>query len=122
VHSITLDRARNLVEVRLSGFFAPEDAAKAGEDVRAAIRSLGAGAGQHLTLYDVGEVQIAPGPTMELLASIFGNPEYQPLFAKRVAFVTPSALARLQLQRLRQARADIGIYDTRANALGWLLS
>ena len=78
--------------------------------------------GQHLTLYDVARVQIASKQTMAVMLGIFGNPAFRELWAKRVAFCTGSALGRLQLQRLRDVREDIGIFEDRAAALAWLLA
>jgi hypothetical protein len=121
MHSVTVDRARSLIEVRLTGFFSPEMTRSAGEEVRDAIRSLGPAAGQHLTMYDVADVSIAPGTTMEILQKIFANPAYRPLWARKLAFFTGSALARMQLARLREARSDIGIFEDRQTALRWLL-
>ncbi|HEX8300597.1 hypothetical protein [Sphingomonas sp.] len=122
MHEVSVDHGRRLVDVRLAGFFSPQTASVAAEEVRAAIGSLGNVPGEHVTLYDVSEVQIAPGPTIELLQETFRNPAYRHLLAKRVAFVTPSALARLQLQRVRQDREDIAIFDKRGAALDWLLA
>jgi hypothetical protein len=122
MHSVTVDRGRNLIEVRLSGYFSPEMARGAGEDVRGAIRALGGAPGGHCTLYDIAQVSIAPGATMELLQKIFGNPAYRPLWARKVAFFTSSALARMQLKRLREVREDIGIFEDRQAALNWLLA
>lgn len=110
------------MDVRLSGFFTPEDARTAITDIRTAIRSLGGTVGQHVTLYDVTDVQIAPGSTVELLQQAFGEQEARELWARRVAYCTPSALARMQMARLRTVRPDIGIFADRASALAWLLS
>ncbi len=52
----------------------------------------------------------------------FGNPAHRELWAKRVAFCTASALGRLQLQRTRDVREDIGIFEDRETALAWLLA
>ncbi|HWK36927.1 hypothetical protein [Sphingomonas sp.] len=122
VHSIRIDPVHNLIEAKFTGYFTPEVAREAGEAVRAAIVSLGNGAGQHLSLYDVSEANIAPGETIELLQRTFADPRVRPLWARRVAYFTPSTLARLQLQRLRQSRDDIGVFADRDSALAWLIS
>jgi hypothetical protein len=122
MHNVSVDRIHQLVTVRLSGFFQPEDLPAVAKDVHDAIRGLGERAGQHLTLYDVSEAQISPAATMDMLRKIFANPATRELWARKVAFVTPSALARMQAQRLREARPDIGIFENRTGALAWLLA
>ncbi|UZK65676.1 hypothetical protein [Sphingomonas sp. M1-B02] len=121
MQTINVDRARKLVDVRLTGFLSPEDVAWTGEEVRAAIRTLGDDVGKHVTLYDVSEIQVAPAATVEALQRTFTNPTVRTMWARKVAFVTPSALTRLQVQRLREAREDIGIFENRAQAIEWLL-
>lgn len=122
-HTILIDRARKLIEVRLSGALpSPEDASWIGEEVHAAIRSLGADVGQHVTLYDASALQVAPAATIDVTKALFANPAVRPLWAKRVAYVVGSALGRMQAQRLRAARSDIGVFDNRDEALAWLLA
>ena len=122
MHSIQVDPVNTLVEARLSGFFDIAETQRVIDDVRAAVRGLGDRAGQHLSLYDVKNVEVAPGPTIELLQSAFADPAIRHLWARKVAFVTPSALGRMQLKRLREAREDIGVFASRAEALAWLLA
>ena len=123
LHSVTLDRSRNLIEVQLTGFFTGEDAGWVAEEVLNLIRSLGPDLiGQHVTLYDVARVQIASKQTMAVMIGTFANPENRPLWATRVAFCTASALGRMQLQRTRDVREDIGIFEDRETALAWLLA
>ena len=105
-HEIRVDRERLLVDVALGGFFSPEEAMRATEAVRAAVRALGRDAGRHLTLYDVTEVDIAPGPTIDQLKAAYLDPSIRHLWARKVAYVSPSTLARMQLKRLREERAQ----------------
>lgn len=121
MHSIRIDRANVLVDMRLSGFFTPEAAREAVEALRTAVRSLGPLAGKHVTLYDIGAVEVAPAATIEMLKRSFAEPGIRELWARRIAYCTPSALARLQVARLREARPDIGVFADRATALAWLL-
>ncbi len=122
VQTIHVDRANKLVDVRIGGFVAPEDASWLGEEVRAAIRALHRETGEHVTLYDVTGLSIAPASTIEMVKCMFAHPEVRLLWARKVAIVTESALARLQMQRLRDARSDIAIFDARADAIEWLLA
>ncbi len=118
---IEIDRDRNLVVVKVVGFFSPEAAHRATMETRHAVQSLGDAVGRHLTLYDMTETAPSASETVELIRIAFANPIYRPLWARKVAFCTPSSLLRRQIERVRQARADIAIFDTRDAALAWLL-
>ena len=120
-HGLSFDPVCKLLDVRLAGMVTPEDAAWIGEEVRAAIVSLGPDMGKHVTLYDASEVQVVPTATIALLQHTWSNPAVRQLWARKVAFVVSTTLARMQAQRLREARADIGIYDSREEAIAWLL-
>jgi hypothetical protein len=122
VQRIIIDRGHNLIEVKLSGSFTPEDISWNGEELRSAIRSLGDGAGKHLTLYDVTEVAPLPGVTLEGLVRTFDNPAVRELWARKVAFVATSAILKMQIQHLKKVREDIGVFDDRLAALKWLLA
>ena len=119
---IRIDRARLLVDVRLAGFLTPDSATKVIQALRDAVRSLGSDTGRHLTLYDATALKVAPGITVEQVAGAFADPAIRSLWARRVAYCTPSALVRMQIGRLRAARADIGVFATRAEALAWLFA
>jgi hypothetical protein len=121
-HSVTVDPGRLLVDVRLRGLVSPEDASWIAEDVRAAVRSLGDKVGQHVTLYDASQVPVVPPATIEMIQATWSNPAVRALWARKVAYVASSALGRMQVQRLREARADIAIFDDRETALEWLLA
>lgn len=121
-HWITVDRARKLVDLRLEGLLSPEDAAWIGEELRAAIRTLGDDVGRHVTLYDASGVQVLPQATMDLIRSTFDNPAVRALWARRIAIVVTTALARRQMQRLKQVHSDVGIFDDRETAIAWLLA
>ncbi|NYT41161.1 STAS/SEC14 domain-containing protein [Sphingomonas sp. R-74633] len=120
-HSIQVDRERKLVDLRIGGLIAPEDAAWIGEELRSAIRSLGDDVGKHVTLYDASGVHVVPQDTVELIKNTLDNPEVRKLWARKIAFVVSTALARLQVQRLKEVRADIGVFDDREAAIAWLM-
>jgi hypothetical protein len=121
-HDVTVDRARKLVEVRMSGVVGPESAAWIGEEFRSAVRSLGDDVGDHLSLYDFSDVPVVPLATLEQLRATLTNPAVRKLWARKLAIVTSTALGRLQAQRVREVRPDIGLFDTREQALEWLLA
>lgn len=121
-HAIRVDRESKLVELRMRGVVQPEAAAWIAEEFRAAIRSLGHDVGNHLSLYDFSEVPVVPVATVEQLRATFANPHVRHLWARKLAIVTTTALGRLQAQRIKEARPDIALFDTREAALAWLLS
>lgn len=121
-HRIHVNPVRKLIEVKLTGLVTPEDAQWIGEEVRAAVRSLGPDVGQHVTLYDASEVPVVPAATITQLQQTWVNSEVRTLWARKVAYVVGSALGKLQASRLREARADIAVFDDRAEALEWLLA
>lgn len=122
MHEVKIDRHRKLIDVRLAGFLSPVDADALAADVRDAIQRLNAGRGEHVTLYDVARVQIAPAATIALLKGIFRDPTFRPYLARRVGFITHSALGRMQLQRICEDRENFGIFGDRESALGFLLA
>jgi len=121
-HEVRIDRANKLVELRMSGVVSPEDACWMAEEFRGAVRSLGDDVGDHLSLYDFSEVPVVPPATVEQMRAMLTNPEVRKLWARKLAIVTTTALARMQAQRVREVRPDIGLFDTRDEALAWLLA
>lgn len=119
---IEIDRERKLVVVKVFGFFSVEAAHRATMETRMAIQSLGNDVGQHVTLYDMTEAAPASRETVDLIRMGFANPTYRSIRARKVAFCTPSSLMRRQMERIREVRPDIGMFDTREAALEWLTS
>lgn len=121
-HSVEVDPTRNLVILTMSGVVSPEDAAWMAEELRAGVRTLGDAVGQHVTLYDFSAVPVVPQATVEQLMATFRNEAIRYLWARRLAIVTRTALARRQAQRVKEVRPDIELFDSRDAALAWLLS
>lgn len=121
-HSVTVDPAKKLIVLKMSGVVSQEDGAWMAEEVRAAVRSLGNGIGQHVTLYDFSDVPVVPQATLEQLRETFRNPAVRPLWSRKLAIVVKTALGRMQVQRVKEVRGDIEIFDDRTAALAWLLS
>jgi hypothetical protein len=121
-HRVEVDPGRKLVTLTMRGIVSPEDGAWIAEEFRAAIRTLGDDVGDHLSLYDFSDVPVVPVATVEQLRATLANPAIRNLWARKLAIVTSTALGRLQAQRVREVRPDIGIFGTRAAALEWLLA
>jgi hypothetical protein len=121
-HSIQVDHRRKLVDVHISGILMPEDVAWVGEEIREAVRSLGAAAGQHVTLYDLSGLQVAPAAAVDMIKYTFANPVVRNLWSRKLAVVAATALIRMQAHRVREARPDLVVFDNREAALEWLLA
>ena len=94
--SIEIDRERLFVDMRLSGFFTEDVARAATEALRDAVRSLGPLIGRHVTLYDATALKVCPPETIAFLQHGWAEPSIRKLWARRVAYCTPSALTRMQ--------------------------
>jgi hypothetical protein len=120
-HSIQVDHRRKLVDVRISGMLMPEDVAWIGEEIRQAVRTLGGGAGQHVTLYDLSGLQVATAATVDMIKETFSNPVVRNLWSRKLAVVASTALIRMQAHRVRESRPDLVVFEDREAALAWLL-
>lgn len=116
--SIDVDTTHNLVRIRMSGFFAPEDieaflAARAEAHTR-----LTCGPNQHLTLNDLRDMKIQAQQSVELFRDMLADPAYR---SRRLAFVIGRTLARTQLGRALDRRYARTFEDVWA-AEAWLLT
>lgn len=115
--SIEIDKPRNLLCVRMSGFYSVEDVARYHAAIDAATEELGGAPSRQHMLNDISEMRIQSQEVVAAFRSVMSDPRYR---ARRVAFVVASTLARLQLQRVigsRRAR----MFESEAEALAWLL-
>lgn len=120
MYKVTIDRSHAMVCMTASGFFSVAAVEAAAVDLHAAIRSLGSKAGDHVTLYDYTDVSVVSPAVLERFAAYFTEPNMKPLLARRVAFVSGSALLTMQIQRIR--RDHMRLFTTRRDAAVWLLA
>lgn len=116
--AIDVDAARDLVRIRMSGFFTPEDidaflAARA-----VAHTQLRCGPNQHLTLNDLSDMKIQSQDSVEMFRAMLADPAYR---SRRLAFVIGRTLARTQLQRALDRRTARCFDDSWA-AEAWLFA
>lgn len=121
VYEVRVDRERLLIDVTMSGFFSAEDAGWAGEQVRAAVQSLGAAAGRHVTLYDLTRMKVMNAEGLESVRTAILNPAVRPIWARRIAYVAVEALQRMQVRRMMALREGTALFSDRQAALDWLL-
>jgi len=116
--AIDVDATRDLVRIRMSGFFTPEDidaflAARA-----VAHTQLRCGPNQHLTLNDLSDMKIQSQDSVEMFRAMLADPAYR---SRRLAFVIGRTLARTQLQRALDRRTARCFDDSWA-AEAWLFA
>lgn len=122
MHRVTVDRVQAMVCMTAGGFFDEADLLAAATDLHAAIRSLGARAGKHVTLYDLTALQVVPPPIVDRFAAYFTEAYMQPLWARRVALVAGSPLVLLQMERVAKVSGTIRVFGDRRTAVTWLLA
>jgi hypothetical protein len=116
--TVTADPARDLIRIRMSGFFTPADveafhAARAVEHAK-----LTCGPNRHLTLNDVTGMIVQAQDIVAAFQSLLADPAYR---SRRLAFVVSRTLARSQLMRALDARTA-RCFEDAAQAEAWLLT
>lgn len=114
--SIAIEPHRKLLRVTLVGFLSRDDVAAYLVAKNAALVQLGAGPNQHVTLCDVSKSTLQSQEVALEFQKSISDPRHM---SRRIAFVTGSSLARMQVQRLL-TRAGGACFDTIAEAEAWL--
>lgn len=116
--SIDADPARDLIRIRVGGFFTSDDLARFAEAWRAALASLSCPRNKHLTLVDTRAASIQTQAVVGGWRTMITDPAFR---SRRLAFVIGSTLVRMQLQR---ATADVTarVFTDELEAENWLLS
>ncbi|MDB5679872.1 hypothetical protein [Sphingomonas bacterium] len=115
--TITADPARDLIRIKMSGFFTPADiaafrAARAVEHAKLTCRR-----NRHLTLNDISGMQVQAQDIVTAFQSLLADPAYR---SRRLAFVISRTLARSQLMRALEVRTA-RCFEDAATAEAWLL-
>ena len=103
-YHIDVEPKRDLVRIRMAGFFTHEDIQSFLEARRAAHAQLCCKPNQHLTINDLRDMKIQSQEIVDAFRAMLADPEYR---SRRLAFVVSPTLARTQLVRAidgRQAR------------------
>lgn len=117
-YSIRVEPDRDLVRIRMAGFFTPADVEVFVRDRAEAHRALRCGPNLHLTLNDVREMKIQPQDAVVAFQAVMAQPEYR---SHRLAFLVAPTLARAQLQRALAAR-EARLFEREADAEAWLFA
>ncbi|WP_419808515.1 hypothetical protein [Sphingomonas sp.] len=119
MYSVSVDRTRAMIRMTASGFFTMPLLEASAAELHAAIRSLGTLAGRHVTLYDYRGLKVVQKDVLDRYGRYFTDTGMTRLWARRVAFVTDSALLGFQLQRIR--RENMRVFADPDEATAWLL-
>ena len=117
--TIELDPSRDLVRIRLSGFFSVDDVERFQAELLLAHRRLGCGRrGGPLTINDISDMAIQSQDVMVRWGAFLADPAHR---SRRLAFVVGSTLARMQLQRAIGSR-DAMVFTAADEAERWLFA
>lgn len=117
-YSIQVDPLRDLVRIRMSGFFTPEDIEGFLAARRDAHAQLTCRRNAHLTINDLREMKIQSQEIVDAFRAMLAAPEYR---SRRLAFIVSSTLARSQLGRALGGR-DARCFEDPAEAERWVFA
>ena len=100
--SIHADPSRDLIRIRMSGFFTIDSIQAFLDARRDAHARLRCGPNEHLTINDLREMKIQSQDVVGKFYSVLADPAYR---SRRLAFVVASSLARMQLVRALGSRS-----------------
>ena len=116
--SFEVDPERDLVRIRMAGFFRPTDIADFLAARRVAHQALRCGPNQHLTINDIREMSIQSQDIVDAFQAMLAAPEYR---SRKLAFIVGFTLARAQAIRALESRSARWFEDP-AEAEAWLLA
>jgi hypothetical protein len=117
-YSIEADPTRDIVRIRMSGFFTDDDIAGFLAAREKAHARLTCGPNQHLTLNDLRGMKIQAQDIVDAFRGMLSDSAYR---SKRLAFVVSPTLARSQLTRAIAGR-DARFFESIAAAEAWLFT
>jgi hypothetical protein len=116
--SFEVDRARDLVRIRMAGFFTHADIADFMTARRLAHARLTCGPNLHVTLNDISGMQLQAQSIVDAFQEMLADPEYR---SRRLAFVVGNNVARAQAIRALESRTARWFTDP-AEAEAWLFA
>jgi hypothetical protein len=116
--SIHVDPERDLVRIRMGGFFRQADIADFLEKRRLAHQALRCAPNDHVTLTDIREMSIQSHDVVDAFQALLAGSEYR---SRRLAFVVGYTLARAQAIRALETRSARW-FENPVEAEAWLLA
>ena len=117
-YSIDVEPSRDLVRIRMSGFFELSDIEGFVDARRVAHRQLTCGANRHLTLNDIRDMKIQSQEIVDAFRELLADPLYR---SRRLAFVVGPTLARTQVVRAL-ANRSARCFEDFWSAEAWLFA
>lgn len=114
--SIQVDSARDLIRIKMGGFFAADDIARFLDARQKAHAQLSCGPNEHLTLNDIRDMKIQAQDIVDSFRDLLADPAHR---SRRLAFVVSPTLAKMQLFRALDSREARTFEDPWA-AEAWL--
>ncbi|WP_404335172.1 STAS/SEC14 domain-containing protein [Sphingomonas sp. MMS12-HWE2-04] len=114
MYTMRFDHELNLLDIRWIGLFAPEAVGAYAEDLARRFAAEGFKSGYLLRM----DMSASAVQTQDAVAAFRRSFDHFPA-ASRIAIVTPSALAKLQVRR-EMTQSYMRIFDTRCAAMAWL--
>jgi len=118
-YAFDVDPARDLIRLRMSGFFSPADFPGFLEARHAAHARLACHANAHVTLNDIRDLKLQSQDMVEAFGRMLSNCEYH---ARRLAFVVSPGLIRQQVTRALAGRDDARCFGSIRMAEAWLFA
>ena len=116
--TIEAEPSRDLIRIRMSGFFELEHIERFLAARRIAHRDLTCGPNRHVTLNDIRDMKIQSQEIVEAFRAMLADPAYR---SRRLAFIVSPTLARTQLMRTVTGR-NARIFEDFWSAEAWLFS
>jgi hypothetical protein len=116
--SFKVEPERDLVRIRMGGFFRQADIADFLAARRAAHQQLLCAPNQHVTLNDIRLMDIQSHDVVDAFRAMLAAPDYR---SRRLAFVVANTLARSQAIRALESREARWFTDT-VQAEAWLFA
>jgi hypothetical protein len=117
-YSFEVDSSRDLIRIRMSGFFLPEDIQAFLQARHEAYRLLTCAPNQHVTLNDIRDMKIQSQDIVDAFREMLAAPDYR---SRRLAFVVSPTLARTQVMRALDRR-EARCFQDAWSAEAWLLA
>jgi hypothetical protein len=117
-YSVTADPARNLIRIRMSGFFTSDDIQGFLDARQRAHAELTCPRNAHVTINDLRGMKIQSQEIVEAFREMLAAPGYR---SRRLAFVVSPTLARTQLMRAVAGR-DVRFFQDSLMAEAWLFA
>ncbi|CAN5411474.1 hypothetical protein BH09PSE4_BH09PSE4_05850 [soil metagenome] len=117
-YEIEVDPRLSLLHITLGGFFSLTDVDRLITDRNIAMKRLTCGPNQHVTLVDVSGCKLQSQDVVGAFMKAIVDPRS---LSRRLAFVTESSLARMQVRRM-VTREGTALFENVSDAKAWLLT